>query len=146
MKINIPSSQGGLNLKDSLDAMESQYAIQMDNIIPDTNRDVLRNGCTKINSSAASCLIAHREQGNSTLLCASGGKIYVVNGANRTELASGFASDDWQFSYFTDSGGTVSTILTNGSAADNVRRIYYSGSTLTMTTAYNSAVTSMLHG
>lgn len=140
MKINIPSSQGGLNLKDSLDAMEARYAIQMDNIIPDTNRDVLRAGYERINSSSMACLMAHREQGNMALLGAQDGKVYHIIGSNKTELASGFLSDDWQYCSFTDSAGTVHTILTNGAAADNVQIVQESGGSLTMTAAYNSAV------
>ena len=155
MKINIPSSQGGLNLKDSLDAMEPRYAIQMDNIIPDTNRDVLRNGFELVNNNPAACIMAHREQGNMALLTANGGSVYHVVGNTRTELGSGFSSDDWQYCSFTDGGGTVNTIMTNGAAADNVQRVYedYIGdesgsgsgadigvSALVMTSAYNNAV------
>lgn len=139
MKINIPTSQGGLNLKDSLDAMQPQYAVQMDNIIPDTNRDVLRNGCELINDNPAVCLIAHREEGSPVLLSAYDGKIYAITGEDSTLLASGFAGNQWQFASFTDSSGTVNTILTNGAAADNVQRLYINSSTPTIVSAYNSA-------
>lgn len=140
MKINIPSSQGGLNLKDSLDAMEAKYAIQMDNIIPDTNRDVLRNGFEQINEDPAACLMAHREQGNTALLCADDGSVYEVTGSTRTELGSGFSSDEWQYVSFTDSAGKVHTIMTNGAAADNVQDVHESSGSLVMTDAYTSAV------
>lgn len=139
MKINIPSSQGGLNLKDSLDNMLPQYAIQMDNVIPDTNRDVLRNGFVSVNTNGANCLMVHREQGYNALLCAKDDKIYQVDGENLVQLGSGFATDQWQYVSFTDGGGTVNTILTNGSAADNVQRIYVSGTSYTLASAYNSA-------
>lgn len=138
MKINIPSSQGGLNLKDSLDAMEARYAIQMDNIIPDTNRDVLRNGYTVHNSNGAACLMAHREKGFETLLCSDNGSIYIVQGENRTLLKSGFASDAWQYSSFTDSAGKVHTMLTNGST-DNVQRVYEDNNAITITDAYTAS-------
>lgn len=137
MKINIPSSQGGLNLLDSLDAMEPRYAIQMDNIIPDTNRDVLRNGYVLINSTGANCLMAHREKGEEALLAASSGKIYIISGEDKTELGSGFTSDNWQYTSFTDAAGTVNTILTNG--LDNVQRIYVDNGSLTIGAAYTSA-------
>lgn len=137
-------------MKDSLDAMEARYAIQMDNIIPDTNRDVLRNGFELVNETGAVCLMAHREQGNMALLAADDGKIYHIVGDESTVLASGFSSDSWQYCSFTDGGGTVNTILTNGAAADNVQRVYedYIGeesgsgsySTLVITSAYNNAV------
>lgn len=140
MKINIPSSQGGLNLKDSLDAMEPRYAIQMDNIIPDTNRDVLRNGFELLNDEPAACLMAHREQGNMQLLCADDGVVYEVAGQERTQLADGFSSDDWQYCSFTDAAGKVHTVLTNGAAADNVHMVQENSGSLTMTSAYNDAV------
>lgn len=138
MKINVPSSQGGLNLLDSLDAMEARYAIQMDNIIPDTNRDVLRNGYVIINETGANCLMAHREKGKEALLAAVSGKIYIINGENKTELGTGFSSDSWQYTSFTDGSGAVNTILTNGST-DNVQRIYNNGGSLAIASAYTSA-------
>jgi hypothetical protein len=137
MKINIPSSQGGLNLKDSLDAMEPQYAIQMDNVIPDTNRDVLRGGYVPFLNRSADCLMAHREKGFETLLFASEGSVYAVGLDTVPELGSGFSSNDWQYSSFTDGSGKVNTILTNG--IDNVQRVYEDNNALTMGAAYTSA-------
>lgn len=138
MKINVPSSQGGLNLKDSLDAMEPQYAIQMDNIIPDTNRDVLRNGYVAIDTVGATSLIAHKEKGHETLLCAGSGKIFTLISGERTEVASGFSGNEWQYASFTDSSGKVSTIITNGTV-DNVQRLYINNDAMAITAAYNSA-------
>lgn len=137
MKINIPSSQGGLNLKDSLDAMDPRYAIQMDNIIPDTNRDVLRNGYVSISETGASCLMAHKEKGYETLLCADDGVIYSVVDGELEEIADDFSGDAWQYTSFTDGSGRVNTILTNG--IDNVQRLYVDNATLTLASAYNSA-------
>ena len=54
---NLTSSYGGLNIADSLDNMQPQYAIQMDNIIPDIDGDRVRNGYININSTATSILI-----------------------------------------------------------------------------------------
>ena len=137
MKINIPSSQGGLNLKDSLDAMEPQYAIQMDNIIPDTNRDVLRNGYVPVLNRAANCLMAHNEKGFETLLFASEGSVYSENSGVATELGSGFSSNEWQYTSFTNGSGKVNTILTNG--IDNVQRIYEDSNALKMEASYTDA-------
>ena len=66
MIVNIPSSQGGLNLKDSLDAMDIRYAIQMDNILPDTNRDVLRGGCVQISTMSTNRLMTYNKKGMET--------------------------------------------------------------------------------
>lgn len=139
MIVNIPSSQGGLNLKDSLDAMDIRYAIQMDNILPDTNRDTLRNGCKQISSVSSSRLMTYNKKGMETLLFAKGGIIYKLNADNSNAvMQSGFNSDNWQYCSFTDSGGNISTILTNGST-DNVQRVYDNSGTLAITSAYNSA-------
>lgn len=139
MIVNIPSSQGGLNLKDSLDAMDIRYAIQMDNILPDTNRDVLRGGCRQISTMPANKLMTYNKKGMETLLLASDGAIYKMNeDYSRTLLKSGFSTDNWQFCSFTDGGGNVNTILANGSS-DNVQRVYDNGGTLTITSAYTSA-------
>ena len=83
--------------------------------------------------------MVHREQGYNVLLCAKDDKVYKVDGETLVQLGSGFASDSWQYCSFTDGGGTVNTILTNGSAADNVQRVYVSGGVHTIAAAYNSA-------
>lgn len=139
MIVNIPSSQGGLNLKDSLDAMDARYAIQMDNIIPDTNRDTLRKGCRQISTFSANTLLTFNKKGSEALICADNGSLYSLNtNGTRTLLASGFNSDNWQYCSFTDGSGNINTILTNGST-DNVQRIYMNGATLTCASAYTSA-------
>lgn len=138
MIVNIPSSQGGLNLKDSLDAMDIRYAIQMDNILPDTNRDVLRGGCVQISTMSTNRLMTYNKKGMETLLCAQDGAVYRLDTNNaRVLLDDGFASDNWQYCSFTDSAGNVSAMLTNG--VDNVQRVYDNSGTLAITTAYNSA-------
>ena len=139
MIVNIPSSQGGLNLKDSLDAMDIRYAIQMDNILPDTNRDTLRQGCRQITTMSAKTLMTYTKKGMETLLCAIDGNIYKLNADNtRTLLKSGFSGDNWQYCSFTDGSGNINTILTNGTT-DNAQRVYDNAGTLTIADAYNSA-------
>ena len=53
IKTNLGASIGGLNLADPLDNMGSQYAIQMDNVIPDPDGDRVRSGYVKCVSGAA---------------------------------------------------------------------------------------------
>lgn len=138
MIVNLPSSQGGLNLKDSLDAMDIRYAIQMDNILPDTNRDVLRSGCKLLTDTPANNLMTFNQKGDEALLFSYDGDVYKLNSDNtETLLQGGFTNDDWQYCSFTDGGGNVNTVLTNG--VDNVQRIYIDNGTLTMASTYNSA-------
>ena len=138
MIVNLPSSQGGLNLKDSLDAMDIRYAIQMDNILPDTNRDVLRGGCKLLTDTPANTLMTFNQKGDEALLFSYEGDVYKLNSDNtETLLQAGFTNDDWQYCSFTDGGGNVNTVLTNG--VDNVQRVYDDNGTLTMASTYNSA-------
>lgn len=123
MKINIPTSQGGLNLKDSLDVMEPRYAIQMDNVIPDTNRDVVRGGCKKISSGAGSTFLSFDGANPTALMVANGGVLSKLNNdGSLSEISGGYANDNWQSVHFTDASGRVNLIAVNG--ADKVQRFY----------------------
>ena len=44
LNYTLPSPIGGLNARDSLDTMQENEAITMDNYIPSENKVVLRNG------------------------------------------------------------------------------------------------------
>lgn len=117
MKVNIPTSQGGLNLKDSLDAMDSRYAIQMDNVIPDTNKDLVVSGCIKVGTDGAVQLIPFNKTGYERLLTATDSAIYKLNSdKTRTLIKQGFTSGEWTYTDFTDGSGNTNTILANGTS------------------------------
>lgn len=139
MIINIPSSQGGLNLKDSLDAMESKYAFQMDNIEPAEGKDVLRQGCVRVGNDEAVKLIAFNKAGYETLITATDSSLYKLNtDKSRTLLKSGFASSAWQSTDFTDGSGNTNTIIANGSS-DYVQRIYVDSGNITVGNSFTTA-------
>jgi hypothetical protein len=132
MKINLPTSIGGLNLRDSFDNMPMQDAIQMDNVIPDVNSDKVRSGCTAISRPegeseyGALNLMTYNFGLRQELLSATDDTIYLQNLADftREELATGFSSADWKQASFTDGAGNVSVFLANG--FDTPQRVYES--------------------
>lgn len=123
-RITLPSAQGGLNLRDSLDNMPYTDCIQMDNIIPDVSEDRVRGGYTNLSGYSANRLI--RFENN--LLAATNNEISLINtstGAD-TLLKNGFFSSEWKYTAFQTAGGNPLVILANG--VDTVQQ--YDGSTM----------------
>lgn len=112
---NLSSSYGGLNIADSLDNMQPQYAVQMDNIIPDISGDRVRRGYIQINSTATATLIPIL-RGTTKKLIGARGQDIIVYDADFDVVGSknGFSNDFWVSADFTDGSGNVHTILANG--------------------------------
>ena len=112
---DLSSSYGGLNVADALDNMQPQYAIQMDNIIPDVDGDRVRKGYIKKISTATSVLIPILRGNTKKLIGAHVQDLTVYNNFVVESSKSGFSSDNWTYADFTDGSGAVHTILANGS-------------------------------
>jgi hypothetical protein len=112
---DLSSSYGGLNVADALDNMQPQYAIQMDNIIPDVDGDRVRKGYIKKLSTATSVLIPILRGNNKKLIGAHVQDLTVYNNFEVESSKTGFSSDNWTYADFTDGSGAVHTILANGS-------------------------------
>ena len=112
---DLSSSYGGLNVADALDNMQPQYAIQMDNIIPDVDGDRVRKGYIKKLSTATSVLIPILRGNTKKLIGAHVQDLTVYNNFVVESSKSGFSSDNWTYADFTDGAGAVHTILANGS-------------------------------
>lgn len=112
---DLSSSYGGLNVADALDNMQPQYAIQMDNIIPDVDGDRVRKGYIKKLSTATSVLIPILRGNTKKLIGAHVKDLTVYNNFEVESSKSGFSSDNWTYADFTDGSGAVHTILANGS-------------------------------
>lgn len=112
---NLSSSFGGLNVADSLDNMQPQYAIQMDNIIPDINGDRVRKGYKQIISTATSTLIPILRGSTKKIIGAHSADL-VVYDDDFVALTSksGFSNDYWVAADFTDGAGNVHTMMANG--------------------------------
>lgn len=112
---DLSSSYGGLNVADALDNMQPQYAIQMDNIIPDVDGDRVRKGYIKKLSTATSVLIPILRGNTKKLIGGHVQDLTVYNNFQAESSKSGFSSDNWTYADFTDGSGAVHTILANGS-------------------------------
>ena len=112
---DLSSSYGGLNVADALDNMQPQYAIQMDNIIPDVDGDRVRKGYIKKLSTATSVLIPILRGNTKKLIGAHVQDLTVYNNFQVESSKTGFSSDNWTYADFTDGSGAVHTILANGS-------------------------------
>lgn len=113
---NLSSSFGGLNVADALDNMLPQYAIQMDNIIPDVDGDRVRKGYININNTATTTLIPILRGATKKIIGAHIQDLTVYDSDFEVlETKSGFSSDYWTYADFTDGSGAVHTILANGS-------------------------------
>lgn len=117
LKINLGASIGGLNLADPLDNMGPQYAIQMDNIIPDPQGDRVRSGHVKLVSGTFQKIIPVPISGNEKIITAKEETLYLFNPNNwetSPTTKAGFTSDDWTSCTFTDGSGTQHVFLANG--------------------------------
>lgn len=140
MKLNVPISSGGLNLRDALDNMPANDTIQQDNIISDVNADRVRTGFIDISKKegdpdyGAYNLLGFNEEGKEAILSCDTGVIYKQEtDYSRTLLKAGLSSDDWLQSSFTDAAGNISVFIANG--IDTPQRIYDNVGTLTVATA-----------
>lgn len=137
MKTNLPTSIGGLNLRDSLDSMSQQDTIQQDNVIPDVASDKVRRGYVTVSNPdgeeqyGALNLIGYRFGTREELLSSTDSTIYLQNqDQTRTELKTGFTNSDWKQNSFTDGAGNVSVFIANGT--DIPQRIYDNAGTITV--------------
>lgn len=117
ISINLPSAQLGLNVSDPLDNMESEYAIQMDNLIPDTDGDRVRKGFVQKTSDAETVLIPVNVYGNEKIIASNGAKLKVYSVKDFSVIETDdtqYRSDEWTYCNFTDGAGLVHTFLANG--------------------------------
>lgn len=116
-QLNITSSYGGLNLADPLDNMGQEFAIQMDNIIPDPNGDKVRSGYILRKSGVFSCLLPIPTNGTERVFASKSDTIYIYdpdNWATAPTTKGNFTSDEWMNTQFTDGSGAVHTFFANG--------------------------------
>lgn len=123
-RYTLPTAQGGLNLRDSLDSMPITDCFQMDNIIPDVGNDKVRGGYTNINDYQAKRFIRLENE----MLAATDNEIVSVNTSTgvTTSLKTGLFSSEWKYSQFQTAGGNPLVFLANG--VDKVQQ--YDGTTM----------------
>lgn len=117
IKTNLGSSIGGLNLADPLDNMGAQYAIQMDNVIPDPDGDKVRSGHVKLASGIFKKIIPVPFSGNEKIITAKDANLYLYDPSDWTASPTtkgGFSTDDWTYCPFVDGSGTQHLFMANG--------------------------------
>lgn len=106
----------GWNARDSQDNMKPGFALQLDNIFPQTNFAQLRSGhlpyCDTGEGAHNVYLIEWAGTGGK-LLAACHGKIFNVTTGTASTLATGYTADDWSYASFSTGGGQY-TIAVNG--------------------------------
>lgn len=101
---------GGWNARDSLDRMAETDAVTLDNWFPDMGEVRVRPGYTQHSTGMGSDveLIAEYHAGDTRkLLAAAGGSIWDATNSAASKLASGFASNRWQWVSFEGEMGLV---------------------------------------
>jgi hypothetical protein len=134
---SLPSPVGGLNTRDSVDVMEPQYAVVLDNWWPDGGRVHVRKGfdghATGVGSGDVETIAEFNSAGTRKMLAAGGGSIYdATSGGAATSKASGFSENRWAWANFNGSMGLV-----NGTDAPQT----YDGSTVGAMTVSGSGLT-----
>ena len=122
----------GWNAKDSQDNMKPGFALQLDNIFPQTNYAQLRNGHVSFcdtGEGAHNVFLIEWAGTGGKLLAACNGKIFNVTTGSATSLATGYGADEWSYSSFSTAGGEY-TLACNG--VNTAWR--YDGSTITALT------------
>lgn len=117
IKYNLNAAVGGLNLIDPIDNMAAQYAIQMDNIIPDPDGDRVRNGYVSCKSGNYKRLIPIPFASHERLIACKDGTLDIYDPSDWTQAptsASGYSGDDWVSAIFSDGAGTQHLFLANG--------------------------------
>lgn len=114
---NLSSAIGGLNISDPLDNMEPQYAIQMDNIIPEPTGDVLRNGFVEvITGTGYAKLLSINIAGDERLVACTDTTMDIYDVSNfetAPTTISNLSSANWSCTQFTDGSGVVHIFFAN---------------------------------
>jgi hypothetical protein len=104
--MSIPAPITGWNTRDALDEMPATDAVLLDNWYPDAQGVVVRNGfapyATGLGASPVRTLAEHAAGGSRKFIAAASGKFFNISapGPVGAPLASGFASDAWQWTPF----------------------------------------------
>src|SRR3990167_6661874 len=103
---SVPSPVGGWNARDSIDDMQGDEAVLLVNIFPGQGECVLRNGQIAHATTLGGVVEALGEfNAGSTrkMFAAANGNIWNTTSAGAgSSLASGFASNRWQWAQFDD--------------------------------------------
>lgn len=120
----VPSPVGGWNTRDSLDAMEVGDAVALDNWFPGLGSCVTRNGsagyATGLGGSVRT-VAEFNALSARKFIAGANARIWDISTAGAgVQLATGFASSDWQWAQFDDASGGPRMGLVNGVDAPQI--------------------------
>jgi hypothetical protein len=110
---SIQAPTGGLNSFDSLDDMESDEAVFLNNWIPDSGMCRMRGGAEEFVDTGGSdigTLVQYEYSGGNLFICAVDDKIMDITGGVASTLGTGFTNPRWQTVVFAEK-----LLLCNGS-------------------------------
>ena len=148
--VNIPAPFGGLNSRDSLDAMPQTDAIVMSNFFPTVEKITTREGyssfCTGIGTGNVETLVEHNAGANRQLLAVgSNGTLYQIDSGTAVSKKTGLSNGRFQTVEFNGLtifvNGADTPFSWNGSSASNLSITLSdsaSASTLKGVTAYKN--------
>lgn len=135
-----PAPVGGLNTRDPPALVPINEAVYMQNFFPTAAGLLVRKGWeahrTSMPASTESLMVYTSNTGAETMFAASGTEFYDVtaSGAVGAAVVSGLANAQWQYTNFTNSGGSSYLCCFNG--ADSPR--YWDGATWTAITGIST--------
>jgi len=127
--VSLPAPIGGLNSRDSLDAMPQTDAIVMSNWFPTVEKVTIREGfssfCTGIGSGNVETLVEHNAGANRQLLAiGSDGVLYQIDTGSAVSRKTGLSNGRFQTTEFNGLtifvNGTDTPFSWNGSSASNL--------------------------
>lgn len=145
--ITLPAPTGGWNTRDPISGMDVRDALDMQNFFPTPGDVMLRFGfadhVTVVSGGQVQTLMNYSSPaGTDSLYAAAGTAIYNCTQATATAsvAASGFTNAKWEYTNFTNTGGTSFLMMVN--AADGLRSFdgtTWAAQTVTGTSASNFA-------
>ena len=126
---SIPAPVGGLNSRDSLDAMSPTDALVMSNFFPTVEKITTRDGfssfCTGVGTGNVETLVEHNAGANRQLLAVgSNGTLYQIDTGSAVSKKTGLSNGRFQTTEFNGLtifvNGTDTPFSWNGSSASNL--------------------------
>lgn len=139
--VPIQAPIGGWNSRDSLDDMKPEDAVLLDNFFPGFGSCIVRSGSSQYATGLGGPVQMLAEFNAGSLrkfIAGASGNIWDISAAGAAiSLASGFASNIWNWAQFDDSAGGARLGLVNGTSAPQL----YNGTAISAMTISGSGLT-----
>ena len=136
-----PAPVGGWNARDSIDQMDEDEAVSLDNFFPGFGKVSLRNGSSSYATGLGADVFTLSEfnaGASRKLIAGANGAIWDISSAGAgSSLKTGFSENKWQWAQFDDASGGSRMGLVNGTDAPQI----YNGTTVTGMTVSSTGLT-----